>query len=90
MEVQVMIRIPKDILSAEAGNPARQVLEEFALGGYKSGQLTHAQVRRLLNFSTRMEVDGFLKEHDVPLEYSAEDLDRDLANSESARRKLQS
>ncbi len=31
----------------------------------------------MLGFQTRMEVDAFLKEHGVELEYGVEDLERD-------------
>ncbi len=89
MEVQIKVTIPGDILNAETGEAPRQILEQFALEGYKSGQLTAAQVRRVLGFSTRMEVDGFLKEHGVHLEYTEEDLARDAATSREISAKLQ-
>ena len=59
---------------------ARCVLEAFALQCYRSGDLTSAQVRKLLGFETRMELDGFLKKAGVLLDYSQKDLDRDLDN----------
>jgi len=34
-------------------------------------------VRKLLGFEAPMELDAFLKEHAVELEYSLEDLERD-------------
>jgi predicted HTH domain antitoxin len=37
------------------------------------------QVRRLLGFETRFEVHALLKEHKVPLHYTAADLEEDLA-----------
>jgi hypothetical protein len=42
------------------------------------------QVRRLLGYETRLEVHAFLKEHDVPLRYTLEDLKKDR----EARRRL--
>jgi predicted HTH domain antitoxin len=81
MEVQVKVSIPDDVLNTENGDTSRRILEQFALAGYQSGQLTAAQVRRILGFSTRLEVDAFLKAHQVELEYSAEDLERDAAAS---------
>jgi hypothetical protein len=39
------------------------------------------QVRRMLGFQTRMEVDGFLKDHGVNLEYTVEDLDREAVST---------
>jgi len=35
----------------------------------------------MLGFQTRREVDGFLKEHGVNLEYTVEGLDREAASS---------
>jgi hypothetical protein len=50
----------------------------LALDGYRSRVLTAAQLRRLLAFETRMEVDAFLKKHEI-FDYSAADfgLDRE-------------
>jgi uncharacterized protein UPF0175 len=47
--------------------------------------LTHAQLRRLLGFGSRVEADAFLKQHGVYLEYSLDDLDRDTASSRGVR-----
>jgi hypothetical protein len=44
---------------------------------YRERKLSTAQLRRLLGFETRYELDGFLKAHQVWLEYTAEDLERD-------------
>ena len=35
------------------------------LEGYRSGILTESQVRRMLGFETRMEVNAFLKDHGI-------------------------
>ena len=40
-------------------------LESLALEAYRSHAITAAQLRRLLAFETRMQVDAFLKEHEV-------------------------
>lgn len=50
----------------------------MAAEGYRSGKLTHAQVRRLLGFEHRLQVDAFLKERGVPSSYTIEEFDRDL------------
>jgi hypothetical protein len=78
MSVQVNLTISDEVLNNESGDAARHVLEEFALAGYQSGQLTAAQVRRLLGFSSRHEVDGFLKARGVYLDYNIEDFEQDL------------
>jgi hypothetical protein len=78
----ITLELPEDIaaqLSAAGENLSRAALESFGLEQYRAGKLTQAQLRRLLGFPTRMELDGFLKAHGVELEYTAEDLARDRA-----------
>ena len=69
------------VLEAQVKNLPRALLESFAVEGYRSGKLTEEQVRRILGFGTRIQVDGFLKEHGVYLEYTLEDLDRETETS---------
>jgi len=79
--MEVRMNIPDDIavqLQAN-GDMARRLLEMAALEGYKSGELTAHQLREMLGFDTRMEVDGFLKAHGVALEYTLEDFVRERA-----------
>ena len=69
----ISLNLPEDIarhLTAHGEALTRTALEVTALEGYRSGKLSQAQVRRFLGCQTRMEVDGFLKEHGVFLEYS--------------------
>ncbi len=76
----ITLEIPDDIavhLSARGENLSRAALETFGLEQYRAGKLTKAQLRRLLGFPTRTEVDGFLKAHNVELEYTEQDLERD-------------
>lgn len=74
----VTVVLPDDVLSDQGGDIARRVLEQVALEGFKSGQLTIAQVRRLLGFDTRMQVHEFLAGHGVPwVDYSLEDAERE-------------
>ena len=78
--MSVTIELPEEIeqqLETEWGNLPRRALEALALEGYRSGALTLAQLRRMLEFETRMEADAFLKQHGVYLEYSVEDLEQD-------------
>ena len=78
--MQVIIDLPEDIarqLQANEQSLERGVLEAIALEGYRSGKLTQAQVRKILGLQTDLQVDAFLKSHNVYLEYSLEDLERD-------------
>jgi hypothetical protein len=63
---------------------SRRALEAFALEEYKSGYLTKPKLRRLLGFSTRNQLDGFLKFHplieDLP---TPDDLERERQDLQS-------
>ncbi len=78
--MNITIELPDEIansLQEKWQDMPRVVLESVALEGYRSGALGEELVRRLLGFTTRFEVHGFLKEHDVPLNYRLEDLEQD-------------
>ncbi len=75
--MRITIELPEDVrLESKWKDLPRAALESLALEAYRSGALTAAQVRRLLGFQTRMEVDAFLKEHKVS-DYSAADFEQD-------------
>jgi len=79
MEVTVKIAIPADVLSDQNGEISYRILEEFALEGFKSGQLTIAQVRRILGLESRIQVYDFLAAHGVPwIDYDEAELEREL------------
>jgi hypothetical protein len=81
-DMTITLNIPEDIvqyLRARGQDISHDALEAFALEGYRSGKLSQAQIRRLLGYGTRMEVDQFLKEHGIALEYTREDLERESA-----------
>jgi len=48
----------------------------LALEAYSSRTLTAAQLRRLLGFATRVQVDAFLKEHEV-YDFTVADFEQD-------------
>ena len=82
--MEITLKLPEDIahgLEAKWKDLPRAALESLALEAYRSCALTTAQVRRLLGFETRYELDGFLKQHGVLLNYSVEDLERDTQAS---------
>jgi hypothetical protein len=78
--MQITLELPDEI-AGELKDLPRALLESFALEGYRSGKLTEEQVRKILGYGTRMQVDGFLKEHGVYLTSTLEDLDRDTETS---------
>jgi hypothetical protein len=70
-------------LSAEGGDLSRRALEAFALEEYKSERISKAELRRLLGFETRYELDGFLKAHEVWAKSTIEDLRREMQDLKS-------
>ena len=64
----------------------RAALESIALEAYRSHALTAAQLRRLLGFETRMQVDAFLKEHEV-YDFTAADFEQDREKFRQLRAK---
>jgi predicted HTH domain antitoxin len=79
--MRVTIQLPEDISAAleqQWDDVPRRSLEAIAVEGYRTGALTEAQVRRLLELETRFQVHALLKEHHVPLQYTAVDLEDDL------------
>ena len=76
--MNVQIKIPDEVFNQANANMSRQILETVALKGYESGQLTTAQVKRILEFETRLEVQDFLAKNGVAwVDYSIEDAARE-------------
>jgi hypothetical protein len=83
--VQVAIELPEDIaegLRAKWKDLPRHTLEALALEGYRSGALTESQVRRVLGFRTRMEVNSFLRDHGIYYDYTASEIDQEIRTNE--------
>ena len=86
--MEVTVTIPEDIavqLHTKWQDLPRAALESLALEAYRSGTLTKMQLRRLLGFQTPMELDGFLKEAGIYLDYDINDLNQDLETSRRVR-----
>jgi len=86
--MQVTLEVPEDLTRFFADSPAelsRAALEALALEGVRSGKLSVAQARRLLGISSRNDMDGFLKAHEVFLPLSLEDVERDGKTARSFR-----
>lgn len=77
--MQITLELPEDIaqgLKSRWKDLRRAALESLALEAYRSNALTAAQLRRLLGFQTRMQVDAFLKEHEV-YDFTVADFEQD-------------
>ena len=81
MKTNIAIELPEDValvLQEKWGDLSQHTVETIAIEGYRTRVLSTAQVRRMLGFQTRMEVDAFLKQHGVYRDYTEADLDRDI------------
>ena len=85
--MRITFLVPDDIagaLESRWRDLDRAALESLALEGYRAGAIAAAQVRRLLGFETGMQVDAFLKEHEV-YDFTAEDFERDCRTMRGIR-----
>ena len=73
----VTIALPDELSAALAAPGSRAAFEALALAAYRERKISAAQLRQLLGYETRMEVDAFLKSHGVELEYTVEDIELD-------------
>ncbi len=78
--MNLTVEIPDDIadrLSADGSDLARRAREAFLAEEYRQDRLTKPELRRLLGIETTYELDGFLKAHEVWIEYTREDAERE-------------
>lgn len=77
--MQITIELPDDIANQlQPGDSSRRVLELIAADHYRQGQIGTAEVRRMLNFSSRWETYAFLKREKAYLPYTEADLEQDV------------
>ena len=79
------IELPEDIaehLQTEWHDLPRHALEAVALEGYRSGALTESQLRPVLGFETRLEVNYFLRDHGVYYSYTPSEIDEEIRINE--------
>jgi hypothetical protein len=78
--MNLIVQIPDDIagrLSASGGDLSRRALEALLAEEYKNDRITKPELQQLLGIETSYELDGFLKAHDVWIEYTREDAERE-------------
>jgi hypothetical protein len=83
--MQVTLEIPDDVasvLQAQGLDLSRAALEAVGIEAFRLHRITAHQLRRPLGFGARYELDGFLKRHEVWLDYSPGDLDADRETAE--------
>jgi len=77
--MDLMLRIPDTLAErlGAAGEIERRALEALAIEEFRLGRLSRHDVRELLGFATRGELDVFLTSRGVFGSYTREDLERD-------------
>jgi hypothetical protein len=79
--MELTVQIPDELarrMSASGADLSRRALEALALEEFKGGRITKPELRRLLGFGTRYQLDGFLKAHEVYEDYTLQDLEQEL------------
>jgi hypothetical protein len=88
MSTNIAIELPDDIarvLREKWGDLSQHTIEALAAEGYRTRALSGAQLPRLLGLDTRLEVDAFLKQHGVYLNYPEAEFEKDLATLHQLR-----
>ncbi len=86
--MQIQIALPDDVahsLKVKWGSIERKLIEMLAVAGYQEGTISAGKVREMLEMSTCLEVDTFLKEKGVYLHYDEADLEADRQTHEQLR-----
>ncbi len=76
----ITVALPDELsaaLAAPGQDLTRAAFEALILAAYRQRKISAAQLRQLLGYETRMEVDVVLKSHGVELDYTLEDIERD-------------
>jgi predicted HTH domain antitoxin len=79
--MQITIELPDDIanqLQLQSANFSRRILELIVADNYRQDRIGAAEVRRMLNFSSRWETYEFLKREKAYLPYTEDDLEQDV------------
>jgi len=71
---------------APGQDPSRAALEAFGLEAYRQRRISAYQLRTLLGFRSRWDLDAFLKERKVE-SYTAEDFEHDWATIRDSGKK---
>ena len=66
------------LIVPEGSDAGRKLLEDTVAAAYRERRLTLEQVRQILGFSTRMDVDPFLLHYAI-CDYTVENLKEDMA-----------
>ncbi len=79
--MNIVIELPEDVAQAlheKWGDLSEHAVQLIAVEAYRSGILTPEQLHRMLSLKSRLDVESFLKDRGIHIEYSKEDRDKDL------------
>jgi len=79
--MKLIVEIPDDLATRlGAGDDlSRRALEALVAEEYRHGRVGKPEIRRLLNLTTSDQIDTFLKAHEIWIDYTLEDLERERA-----------
>ena len=82
--MEVTFQIPDELVghATAAGDLSRRALEAFLAEEYRHDRLTTPELQQLLGIETSYQLDGFLKAHDIWIEYTPQDARRELGTLE--------
>jgi hypothetical protein len=79
LSMEIPDELAQRLSQAAGGDLPRHVLEAVVADEYRAGNLTKPDLRRFLGFETSDQIDGFLKAHNVWIDYTLADLARERA-----------
>ena len=88
--MKISLELPDDVarqLAEEGQDLSRAAIEALAIDAYRMGRITGRQLCELLDIPSRYDLDGFLKRHGVPLDYTIDDFEREGETSARLREK---
>ena len=80
--MEITLHIPDDLAArlGSTGELERRALEALALDEFRLGHLSRPQLRKILGFATRGQLDTFLTGHGFAGDFTRDDLERDRAD----------
>jgi len=77
--MNLTVEIPDDLAArlGAGGDLSRRALEALAADEYKHDRLTKPELQQLLGIETSFQLNEFLKAHDVWIEYTQQDAERE-------------
>ncbi|HKS24573.1 MAG TPA: UPF0175 family protein [Thermoanaerobaculia bacterium] len=88
--MKVSLEVPESLVERLGGSAAdlsRAALEALAVEAYRQRRITRHELQQLMGIESFYEMEVFLKQHEVPLDYSIEDLKADIETSARLREK---